>query len=426
MSGRKLQPKQPRCRASLMSKLNWFWSMQSLDAPLRDARAIEFRERIRAFLARALPIDIRKQGEQERMDLSKEDQRRWHRILRSEGLACPAWSKDFGGPGLGDVECYLLERELALAGAPRPMLYGVNMLGPTLIRHGTEEQKRRFLPGILEGDVFWCQGFSETNAGSDLAALRCAARRSGDDYVIDGHKMWTSEGHIADWMFGLFRTDSSGRKQEGITFLLLDLRSPGVTVRPIRTFDGTGIEINQVFFDGVHVPASQRVGEEGRGWGIAKDLLAAERFGNAEVSRSLASLARLRRFCARRGPDGSRMLDDLTVARRLADLHVELQAVERTELRLLMHGGEAVGAEAALLKLRGTEVQNRILAFAADLLGPYAVADLGDLDSPAAVEVASPEARYALRTHFNYRKTMIYGGSNEIQRNILAKAVLGL
>lgn len=400
--------------------------MRGLDDPLNVPLVRTFRERVRNFLARSLPDDIRRQGEAERMDLSKEDQRRWHKTLRKEGLACPAWPKAHGGPGLGDAECYVLERELALAGAPRPMLYGVTMLGPVLIRHGTPEQQRRFLPGILEGDVFWCQGFSEANAGSDLASLRCAAQLEGDEYLINGHKMWTSEGHIADWMFGIFRTDNSGRKQEGITFLLLDMTTPGVTVRPIRTFDGTGIEINQVFFDNVRVPASHRLGPEGGGWSIAKDLLAAERFGTAEISRSLASLSRLRRFCGQKRADGSRPIDDPHVARLLSQLHVDLTAVERTELRLLLHGNDAVGAEAALLKLRGTEVQNRILTAAADLLGPHALADLGDLDGPPLAEVGPPETRSALRSHFNYRKTMIYGGSNEIQRNILAKAVLGL
>lgn len=400
--------------------------MRSLDDPLNTPSISAFRESVRLFLLRFLPEDIRAKGEAERMDLSKEDQRRWHRILRAEGLACPGWPQEHGGPGLGDVECYVLERELALAGAPRPMIYGVSMLGPALIRHATPEQQRRFLPGILDGDVFWCQGFSETNAGSDLASLRCAARRDGDEYVITGHKMWTSEGHIADWMFGIFRTDNSGRKQEGITFLLLDMRSPGIEVRPIKTFDGTGLEINQVFFDEVRVPVSQRIGPEGAGWSIAKDVLSAERFGSAEISRSLASLDRLRRFCRRPLADGRRLIDDPSVARNLAQMYVSLSAVERTELRLLLHGAGAVGAEAALLKLRGTEIQNRILATAVDLLGPHALADLGDLDDPPVADIGVPQTRYALRSHFNYRKTMIYGGSNEIQRNILAKAVLAL
>ncbi len=400
--------------------------MRDLDTSLLDDRTVAFRARVRHFLQRALPPDIRAAGEAERMDLDKESQRRWHKLLRAEGLACAGWPASHGGPGLSDAERYVLERETALAGAPRPMLYGVTMLGPVLIAHGSPEQQARFLPPILEGDVFWCQGFSEANAGSDLASLQCPARREGDEYVINGHKMWTSEGNIADWMFGIFRTGTAARKQEGITFLLLDMKSPGVTVQPIQTFDGTGIEINQVFFDNVRVPVSQRIGPEGDGWRIAKELLAAERFGNAEVSRSLASLGRLRQFCRREHSGGRRLMDDPHVSRRLAELHVALRAVERTELRFLMHGGEALGAEAALLKLRGTEVQNDILSAAADLLGPAVAYDTGDLDGPGVPVVAPPEVRHALRSHFNYRKTMIYGGSSEVQRNILVKAVLQL
>lgn len=397
--------------------------MKPLDDMLVSAENEAFRRRVQGFIGRALSADIRAAGEQERMDLDKEDQRRWHKLLRAEGLACAGWPEAHGGPGLTDAQRYILERELALAGAPRPMIYGVTMLGPVLIAHGTPEQQAQFLPPILEGDVFWCQGFSEANAGSDLASLRCTAIRQNDGYVVNGHKMWTSEAHVADWMFGLFRTDSTGRKQEGISFLLIDMRSPGITVRPIRTFDGTGIEINQVYFDDVWVPASQLLGREGKGWAIAKDLLAAERFGNAEVSRSLASLARLRAFCRRVQSEGRPLIDSSHVSRRLAELHTALRAVELTELRFLMHGeGPAPGAEAALLKLRGTAIQNDILAAVADLVGPTVAYDLDGVEGPA----SPPETRYALRTHFNYRKTMIYGGSNEIQRNILVKAVLGL
>lgn len=399
--------------------------MKSLDLPLKEPCIADFRARVRRVL-QLLPAGIRTAGESERMDLEKEDQRRWHKILRAEGLACAGWPESAGGPGLSDPERFVLERELALAGAPRPMLYGVSMLGPALIAHGSPEQQARFLPPILEGDIFWCQGFSEANAGSDLASLKCSARLDGDTYVINGHKMWTSEGHIADWMFGLFRTAVSGRKQEGITFLLLDMKTAGITVRPMQTFDGTGIEINQVFFDDVRVPASQRVGAEGAGWMIAKDVLAAERFGNAEVSRSLASLQRLRQFCRSVRSGGERLIDQPHVAKRLSQLYVTLRAVERTELRFIMHGDGAVGAEAALLKICGTEVQNAILAATADLIGPAIAYDTGPLDEPA-VSVASHQAmRHALRSHFNYRKTMIYGGSNEILRNILARAVLQL
>lgn len=389
-----------------------------LKIKLNTPELTAFRQEVADFLTRELPDDIRRQVATERMDLAKEDQRRWHKILSKRGWACPSWPREHGGPGFSLEQQYIMERELALADAPRSMPYGVQMLGPTLMRHGTPTQQARFLPGILEADVFWCQGFSEPNAGSDLAALQTRAERRGDRYVINGSKIWTSEAHIADWMFGLFRTDSSGKKQQGITFLMLDLRSPGVTVRPIVTYDGSGPEVNQVFFDGVEVPVDQRVGAEHQGWTVAKDLLALERFGIAEVSRSIASLRRLRRLVGSESPFEDRLLD----------LEVELQAVESTELKLLLcaPGGAEPGAEAALLKLRGTEIQNAIFELTFDALGPLASIDAGDLDGPARAPADPPAIRHAARAYYNFRKTMIYGGSNEIQKNILAKAVLGL
>jgi len=389
-----------------------------LRANLNTPELTAFRRDVADFLARELPDDIRRQVATERMDLGKEDQRRWHKILRRCGWACPSWPKLHGGPGFSLEQQYIFERELALADAPRSMPYGVQMLGPTLMRHGTPAQQARFLPGILDADVFWCQGFSEPNAGSDLASLQTRAERRGDRYVVNGSKIWTSEAHIADWLFGLFRTDSSGKKQQGITFLMLDLRSGGVTVKPIVTYDGAGPEVNQVFFDSVEVPVDQRVGAEHQGWTVAKDLLALERFGIAEVSRSIASLRRLRRLVGSESP----FLD------RLLDLEVELAAIEATELKLLLcaPGGAEAGAEAALLKLRGTEIQNAILELAFDALGPLGSIDAGDLDGPARAPADPPEIRHAARGYYNFRKTMIYGGSNEIQKNILAKAVLGL
>lgn len=389
-----------------------------LRAKLNTPELTAFRREVAAFVARELPDDIRRQVATERMDLGKEDQRRWHRILRQRGWACPSWPREHGGPGFSLEQQYIFERELALADAPRTIAFGAQMLGPTLMRHGTREQQARFLPGILEADAFWCQGFSEPNAGSDLASLQCRAERRGDRYVVNGSKIWTTDAHLADWMFGLFRTDSSGKKQHGITFLLLDMQSRGVTVKPIVTYDGAGPEVNQVFFDEVEVPADQRVGAEHQGWTVAKDLLALERFGIAEVSRSFASLRRLKRLLGPESPFADRVLD----------LEVELEAIESTELKLLLcaPGGAEPGAEAALLKLRGTEIQNAIFELTFDALGPLASIDAGDLDGPALAPADPPEIRHAARTYYNFRKTMIYGGSNEIQKNILAKAVLGL
>ncbi len=398
-----------------------------------NAEAEAFRDEVRDFIRANLPDDIRRKVASERMDVQRDDQQRWHRILYRRGWACPSWPLAYGGTGWTDQQLYLFERELALGDAPRPLIYGIQMLGPTLIAHGTEEQRQRFLPDMASGEVMWCQGFSEPNAGSDLAALQCKAERDGDSYVINGSKTWTSEGHIADWMFGLFRTDSSGRKQHGITLLMLDMKSPGITVRPILLFEGTH-EVNQVFFDNVRIPVAQRLGEEDQGWTVGKYLLSLERFGTAEVSRSMASLARLKRLAARQISAGRPLIEDPAFADKIAEAEIELRAVEVTELRFLFGAGgsEGLGAEASMLKVRGTEAQQRILELAMEAMAYAAQAEvpaeppadpiwgdnLGDGELAAAAE--------ASRAYFNFRKTAIYSGSNEIQKNIIAKAVLGL
>lgn len=385
-----------------------------------------FRAEVRDFVRAALPDNIRRKVAQERMDLPRGDQQRWHKILRTKGWACPGWPREHGGPGFGDDQRYVLEREIALGDAPRSMIYGEGMLGPTVMAYGTADQKRRILPGILEGDVLWCQGFSEPNAGSDLASLQCKAERrsdaAGEHYILNGTKMWTSEGHIADWMFGLFRTDNSGRKQEGITFLTLDLKSPGVTIRPILLFEGTH-EVNQVFFDNVRVPVANRLGEEHKGWGIAKYLLSLERFGTAEVSRSMASLARLKRFLRERDPFRHAPAQKDAVWRRVAQLEIELDALEITEVRFLFGGGEA-GPESSMLKVRGTEIQGDIFELAMTCAGSHALA--ARRNEAATDDQAARTGQDTAYPYFNFRKTPIYAGSNEIQRNIIAKAVLGL
>lgn len=384
-----------------------------------------FRDEVRTFVRANLPQDIRRKVAQERMDLPRDDQQRWHKILRAKGWACPGWPQAHGGPGFTDDQRYVFEREIALGDAPRSMIYGEGMLGPTVMAYGTDEQKRQILPGILEGDVFWCQGFSEPNAGSDLASLQCKAQRDGDHYVLNGSKMWTSEGHIADWMFGLFRTDNSGRKQEGITFLVLDLKSPGVTVRPILLFEGTH-EVNQVFFDNVRVPVTQRLGEEHKGWGIAKYLLSLERFGTAEVSRSLASLGRMKAFLKDHDPFRHTPHEKDAVERRVAELEMELDALEITEVRFLFkqNGANEVGPEASMLKVRGTEIQGDIFELTMMCAGGAALGARRD-ETGANIE-ATRRGQGSALPYFNFRKTLIYAGSNEIQRNIIAKAVLGL
>ena len=386
---------------------------------------LEFRDEVREFITANLPDDVRAMTAEERVDLPKEVQVSWHRTLESRGWGCPSWPVEHGGPGWSDEQYYVFEREIALADAPRTMLFGTGMLGPTIMAFGSDAQKAEVLPRIRNADDVWCQGYSEPGAGSDLASLKSRAERRGDHYVVNGTKLWTTDAHIADRMFGLFRTDSSGKKQYGITFLLLDMDSPGVSATPVKTYDGAGPEVNQVFFDNVEVPVSNRVGEEHQGWGIAKYLLSLERFGTAELSRSIRTLQRVKQYAATHMRGNRALIEDPDFSSRLGNLEIALRAVELTELRMLF-GAQPAGAEASLLKLKGTEVQNDILQLLHDAIGPYALvaADQAYIDEQP--PAAPAEARYAARAHFNFRKTMIYSGSNEIQRNIIAKAVLGL
>jgi len=296
------------------------------------------------------------------------------------------------------------------------------------IHFGTPEQQARFLPPALSGEHWWCQGFSEPNAGSDLAALGCRAVLDGDGYVVDGTKLWTTNAHCSDWMFALVRTDSSGRKQQGITVLVIDMRSPGLEIRPIRTFDG-GFEVNQCFFDGVRVPAEQRIGEENQGWAQAKFLLSLERLGIAEVARSKAMLTRLRELAGQPIAGAPPLAEeDPAFLARLDELEMDLMALEVTEQRMLFAPGvEDLGAEAAILKLRGTEIQQRISEYTVQAMGGWACVGLPAETLDATNDALPPAAAGNVAAHyFNLRKISIYGGSNEIQRNIVAKAVLGL
>ena len=278
----------------------------TLNTPPFDQELEQFRLQVREAIRQNLPDDIRTLVAREQMDLPKEAQRRWHRILRDlGGWCCPSWPKQYGGPGFSDAQQYIFEQELALNDAPRLMVYGVGMLGPTLFEYGTDEQKQRFLPDILNANTFWCQGFSEPGAGSDLASLKCQANWDTDHFIVNGSKIWTSEAHIADWIFGLFRTDTGERKQQGITFLMIDMASAGISVRPLELFEGTH-EVNEVHFDNVAVPKENLVGLKNDGWKIGKYLLGLERFGTAEVSRTKASLQRLRKLAYCDVPGGKK------------------------------------------------------------------------------------------------------------------------
>ena len=387
---------------------------------------LAFRDQVRAFLDSHLPEDLRAKvlGH---MRLSKDDFVRWHGILAKQGWVAPGWPVEYGGPGWTPVQRHIFEEECARAGTPRVMPFGIDMVAPVIMAFGSEEQKDYFLPRILSCEDWWCQGYSEPGSGSDLASLKTTAVREGDHYIVNGQKTWTTLAQYADMIFCLVRTDSSVRKQEGISFLLIDMHSPGITVRPIIMLDEDH-EVNEVFFDNVRVPASNLVGQENRGWTYAKYLLGHERTGIAAVGRSKRELAFLKRLARREQKNGRPLLEDPLFAAKVADLEIELMALEMTVLRVLAQANKAPGPEASLLKVRGTDIQQMLTELMLEAAGPMALpfdpAFLeGEIDhSMAGDDMAAPLASY----YFNYRKTSIYGGSNEIQRNIITQMILGL
>ncbi|WP_156679290.1 acyl-CoA dehydrogenase family protein [Sphingomonas profundi] len=385
---------------------------------------LAFREEVRAFLRDNLPDDLRRKMI-ERRHLGKNDIVRWQRILNGRGWATTAWPVEHGGQAWTPAQRYIFQEEMALAHAPEGSPFNVNMIGPIVCRFGTPEQQAQFLPRIANLDDWWCQGFSEPGAGSDLASLKTRAGRDGDEYVINGQKIWTTQAQHADWMFALVRTDASGRKQQGITFLLIDMRTPGLTVRPIETIDGER-DANEVFFDDVRVPVANRIGEEGRGWDYAKHLLGSERSGIARIGLSKERLGHLRATTTAMAADGRLSAREADAFRRkLVEVEVELRALELTQLRVVAadaHGGGA-GAAASILKVRGTESQQRMTELMIELAGP---AGLAMPSGSAANDPADGWVEAAAPFYFAMRKVSIFGGSNEIQKNIIAKSVLGL
>lgn len=363
------------------------------------------------------------------LHLTRDDMREWHAILNARGWLASHWPREYGGPGWSVAQKFLFDNECALAGAPRIVPFGVNMLGPVLIKYGDEAQKRRWLPRILDGTDWWCQGYSEPGSGSDLASLRTRAERQGDHYIVNGQKTWTTLGQYADMMFCLVRTDPAAKKQEGISFLLIDMKTPGITVRPIVMLDEDH-EVNEVFFEDVKVPVENLVGDENRGWTYAKYLLGHERTGIARVGASKRELAFLKRVASNQRKNGKPLLADPVFAAKVAALEVELMALEVTVLRVVSRetSGKGPGPEASMLKIKGTEVQQALTELMVDAIGPLAAPfDVPFLDgqrehSIAGDDDAAPLAAY----YFNYRKTSIYGGSNEIQKNIIAQMILGL
>ena len=382
-----------------------------------------FRDEVRAWLRDNVPGELRDKTLRYQ-SLEKEELRRWHQILAKKGWVAPDWPVEWGGTGWTVVQRYIFEEECDAAGAPPLVPFGLRMCAPVLLRFGTPEQKQRFLPRIYRGEDFWCQGYSETGSGSDLASLKTRAVRQGDHFVVTGQKIWTTLGHYGDWIFCLVRTDASREKrQEGISFLLIDMRSPGITVRPITLLDGSR-EVNEVFFDGVKVPVENLVHEEHKGWTVAKYLLGYERMGTGRIGQSKRELARLKDLAARAVTDGKPLLDDPRFRDRLTRVEVELMALEITNLRFLdqLRGERPPGAEVSLLKIKGTEIQQAISELMMQAAGPFAQV-FRPVDATAAFDAftASLAPRY-----LNLRKATIYAGSNEIQRNIIAKATLGL
>jgi hypothetical protein len=382
-----------------------------------------FRDEVRAWIGDNLDPAVRDRVLNYR-ELSKDDLLGWHRTLAKKGWVAPSWPKEWGGTDWTVVQRYIFEEECTAAGCPLVVPFGVRMCAPVLLRFGTDAQKQRFLPRMYNGDDFWVQGYSEPGAGSDLASLKTRALRDGDHYVVTGQKIWTTLGQYGDWIFCLVRTDPAREKrQEGISFLLIDMASPGITVRPIVLLD-QGHEVNEIFFDDVKVPVENLVHEEHKGWTVAKYLLGYERMGTGNISMCKRELARVKVLAARATSGGRPLLADPRFADRLARVEVELMALEITNLRFLdqLRGGRPPGAEVSLLKIKGTEIQQALTELMMQTAGPLAHA-FRPVDSGAAFDAftASLMPRYC-----NVRKATIYAGSNEIQRNIIAKMTLGL
>ncbi|WP_136417478.1 acyl-CoA dehydrogenase family protein [Herbaspirillum sp. ST 5-3] len=389
---------------------------------------LAFRQEVREFVAQSLPADIQHKV-LNGLVLHSDDYVRWQKILHAKGWGGTGWKKEFGGPGWSTTQQYIFEEELAAAGAPRMVPFGLKMVAPVIMQYGSPAQQERFLPKILAADEWWCQGYSEPGSGSDLASVKMRAVRDGDFYICNGQKTWTTLGQYADWIFCLVRTDPEAKAQRGISFLLIDMKSPGITVRPIITMDGAH-EVNEVWFEHVRVPVENRVGEENAGWTYAKFLLGHERTNIAGIGIAKRELARLKRIASLETKNGKPLLKDPMFASRVAQVEIDLTALEITNLRVLSAEAahRAPGPEASILKIKGTEIQQAITELLVQAVGPYglqlrreamAAGYQGDAVGPFySVPLAA--------NYLNMRKLSIYGGSNEIQKNIISQMILGL
>jgi alkylation response protein AidB-like acyl-CoA dehydrogenase len=393
------------------------------------ADELAFRDEVRAFLKSELPPDIANRIKSGR-SIAAPDYLRWQKVLHQRGWGAPGWPKQFGGAGWGPVQIHIYDEEAGAAGAPRVIPFGLNMVAPVIMAFGSPEQQRRFLPRIISGEDWWCQGYSEPGAGSDLASLKTRAERQGDVYIVNGQKTWTTLAQHANWIFCLVRTDPNAPKQQqGISFLLIDMKTPGITVRPIITMDGAH-EVNEVWLENVKVPVENRIGEENKGWTYAKFLLGHERTNIAGLGVSKRELKRLKDIARQEIKNGKPLSEDPLFAARIAQVEIDLIALEITNLRALSAESEnrAPGPEASILKIKGTEIQQALTELMMYAVGPYALPfgresrEEGDLKSVAGPAYAAPLAA----TYCNSRKVTIYGGSNEIQRNIISQMILGL
>ena len=390
----------------------------------------KFRDEVRAFFRTALPAPIRRKMELGQR-LAKEDIVTWQRILNAKGWAVPSWSREWGGTDWGPVKTYIFKEEMQLAPAPDTLGFNVSMIGPVLIAFGSDAQKRHFLPRVANLDYWFCQGFSEPGAGSDLASLRTSARLDGNEYVVNGQKIWTSQAHRADWMFCLVRTGTDAKQQRGISYLLIDTKTPGLTIRPIPTIDGEH-HFNEVFFDNVRVPAENIVGEENKGWTYAKYLLGHERVGIARVGASKYRLQRAKELAK------SVYVGDIPLAQterfreKVASVEVELKALEITQMRVVANARNlppgAPDPTSSILKLKGTELQQATTEILMEVAGANAmIRQQEHLWGTATEPAIGPEWTATTAADYFYtRAASIYGGSNEIQKNVIAKRILGL
>jgi len=388
-----------------------------------------FRQNVQSFLAGALTPDLVKAAGLG-FGIPRKQGSKWHKLLYQQGWVAPGWPAEHGGTGWNTLEQHIFAEELALAGAPMLMPFGLGMVGPVIYTFGSPEQQQRHLPGILDGSVWWCQGYSEPGSGSDLASLKTTAHRDGDDYIINGQKIWTTNAHKSDWIFALVRTNSDAKPQQGISFILIDMQTPGIEVKPIVSIDGMH-HLNEVYFTDVRVPQSNRIGEENKGWTYAKFLLSHERTGIAGVAGSKRAVEALKRISRTESNNrGGLLSDDASFMNQLAHTEVKLAALEQTESRIIAShaAGNNPGDAASTLKILGTEIQQALETLRLEAVAYYGLPFDLDLIRGESNE-PSPGPAYAVNAVADYnfgRASSIYGGSNEIQRNVIAKAVLGL